>query len=202
MSELAFNRALLISHNKTLTFLGIGSLILNMILAGLLMVKVSQRPMILTGNEGSLAVASAQEYKLEEKMLESFVRMITNEYLSFSPTSLPTQIDGIRNYLTARPIEAILESYNKLKSRISKGGVFHQFSIHDIAITKKKSPFIVEVQGVRTIYANGHYKGEDKVYMFEVKRIRATETNPYGLIVSQIVEKIVKDKSDGEKEEI
>jgi len=196
MSELAFNRAILINHNKTLTYLAIGSLILNIVLTGLVMAQSFKRPMILSDTEGQLAVISMQEYKLKEKMLESFVRMIANEYLSFSPTSLPTQIDGIRDYLTASPIESILDSYTKVKSRIQKGGVFHQFSIEGIEITKKKSPFIVEVTGMRTIYANGNYKGEEKVYILEVKRIKQTESNPYGLIVSQIIEKTVPEKEE------
>jgi len=196
MSELAFNRAILMNHNKTLTYLGLGSLILNIVLTGFLMAQSFKRPMVLSKAGGQMTVVSTQDYKLEEKMLESFARMIANEYLSFSPTSLPTQIDGIRDYLTASPIESILDSYNKVKSRIQKGGVFHQFSIEGIEITKKKSPFIVEVTGTRTIYANGNYKGEEKVYILEVKQIKQTENNPYGLIVSQIVEKTIPEKEE------
>ncbi len=195
MSELAFNRVILEKNNQVLSILSLASIAINLILVIMLIFAFNKTPLIVFEDSGQVTALKKQGFKLNEKVLESFVKLIAKEYLSFSPTSLPLQIQGIAPYLTDDPKRAILDSYKKNEKRLQRGSVFHQFTIHDINITKKNSPFTVEVSGIRTIYANGKNKNTEAAYVFAVQKIKQTETNPYGLIVSRIVEK-PKDKSE------
>ena len=67
--------------------------------------------------------------------------------------------------------------------------VFHQFSIYEIKITKKSNPFLVEVSGIKTVYANGNSKNIKAAYILEIQKYQQTKENPYGLIVTKFMEK-------------
>ena len=196
MSELAVNRALLLKYNKTMTIFLMISLAVNLFVGTGFLVYVlrNRTPIIVYEDGGELTVLKKQDYHLNEKLLEDFVRMIAREYLSFSPVSLPRQIDGIKEYVAAAPVKIIMDEYTKNQETIQQESVFHQFTIDDIKIIKKSDPFRVEAGGVRTIYVSGKENSKKTVYIFEVKKITPTDSNPWGLIVSQIVEKKVKTK--------
>ena len=199
MSELAFNRVILQKHNRTLGILVIASLAVNALLGVNLLVQANKKPILVSRAEGVLKVLEQEQYKLDEEMLKNFIMMISTQYLNFNSLTLPKQINGIAKYLDVQPVEAIMDSYKKNEGEMVKDQVAHEFTSEEMTITKKNDPFWVELKGVRTIYAKGHKKNIPAVYLFEIKKIQPSESNPYGLIVTKIIEKKVDEKT-GKKE--
>lgn len=188
MSELAFNRAILEKNNQTLAILTLALMGVNIALFVAFLFSVNKPPLMVFQKDQHIVSLESEDYKLNEAILKSFARMIARDYLSFSPTSLPKQIDGISQYLANQPTESILNSYNKNKERIEEKQVFQQFTIDGVEITRKKNPFIVELKGIKTTYVNGNNKSNEAIYDFEIKKIKPTENNPYGLIITQVAE--------------
>ena len=198
MSELAFNRIILEKNNQTLAIVTVVSLIINLILIIFLSFSINKKALVVYEDSGQVIALKQNNFKLNEEILKGFVRMITKEYFSFSAVSLPTQIEGIKQYLADNPKNAILESYKKNEKKLQEENVFLQFSIYQIDITKKNNPYEVEVSGIKTIYANGNSKNVAVTYLLEVQRIKQAQDNPYGLIVSKIIEK-PKKKTESQK---
>lgn len=188
MSELAFNRIILEKNNQILAVVAVISLGLNLILALILTFSVHKRPLVVYEDSGQVTTLKQSNFKLDEGILEGFVRMVTKEYLSFTSVSLPTQIEGIKQYLADGPKNAILESYKKNQKKLQEENVFHQFAIYGINITKKSNPYLVEVSGIKMVYANGNSKNIKAGYVLEIQKVKQSEENPYGLIVSKITE--------------
>ena len=139
---------------------------------------------------------SQKNYEVDETILKNFTKWIAKEYLSFSPTSLPHQIDGIKEYLTAIPKKSILTAYKKNKSIIEDGTYFN-FVINAVDIKKDDNPFEVELSGVMTIIdRKGNYKDENKIFSFGILQVKPTELNPYGLKVLSVTDKSVKDEKE------
>jgi len=197
MSELAFNRIILEKNNQILAVVAVVSLGLNLILALTLTFSVNKRPLVVYEDSGQITSLKQTNFKLDEGVLEGFVRMITKEYLSFTAVSLPTQIEGIKQYLADSPKNAILQSYKKNAKKMQEENVFHQYSIYGINITKKSNPFLAEVSGIKTVYANGNSKNIKAAYILEIQKIKQTAENPFGLIVSKITEKTEKETEAG-----
>ena len=197
MSELAFNRIILEKNNQILAIISLISLALNLIFIGMVALSANRRALIVYENAGQVTTLKQNNFQLNEEILEGFVKMITKEYLSFTAVSLPTQIEGIKQYLTDGPRNAILDSYTKNQKKMQSENVFHQFSIYEIKITKKNEPYEVIVIGIKTIYANGNSKNASAAYVMEIQRIKQTKENPYGLIVSKITEKSNKESEGG-----
>lgn len=197
MSELAFNRIILEKNNQILAVVAVISLGLNLILTMVLTFSVNKRPLIVYEDSGQVTKLNQSKFKLDEGILEGFTRMITKEYLSFTAVSLPTQIDGIKQYLAEGPKNAILESYKRNQKKLQEDNVFHQFSIYEINISKKSNPFLVEVSGIKTVYANGNSKNIKAGYVLEIQKVKQSEENPYGLIVSKITEMAEKEAEAG-----
>ncbi len=189
MSELAFNRIILEKNNYVLSVLAVISLSINLFLTTMLAFSINKKPLMVYEDSGQVISLNNREFKLDEKILEGFVHLITKEYLSFSPSSLPVQIEAIKHYLTDSPRNAILDSYKKNEKKIQEENVFQQFTVQEIKITKKNSPYLVEVDGIKTVYANGNSKNIAATYALEIERIKQAQDNPYGLIVSKIIEK-------------
>jgi hypothetical protein len=193
MSELVFNRIILQRTIQILTQIAIGLLILNIVQA-MVLVKFSRKPVLVVqeDQDGKVEMLDFENFEITEKVLKHFVQWIAKEYLSFSPTSLPSQIEGIEPYLATGPKESILNSYKKNKSVI-ESGVFFQFNISELELSKRSNPYVVDVRGeLSVIDKNGHYKRQEKTYIFEVLKVIPTDDNPYGLKVMNIVQK--KDK--------
>ncbi|MBP9854908.1 MAG: hypothetical protein KBD53_08580 [Candidatus Omnitrophica bacterium] len=198
MSELAFNRIILEKNNQILAVVSIISLGLNLFLTLILIFSINQKPLIVYDDSGQVTTLNQKNFKLDEGILEGFARMISKEYLSFTAVSLPTQIEGIKQYLAESPKNAILESYKKNQKKLQEENVFHQYSIYGINITKKNNPFLVEVTGIKTVYANGNSKNINASYILEIQKIKQSEENPYGLLVSKITQKDEKETEDVE----
>ncbi len=187
MSQMAFNRAAEIKEKQYMKlFLGT-SLILNLLL-GFSVSALIDRVIIVYDDAGKLAVLNHNDLELDEPRLKEFVRMISREYLCFTPESLPKQIESISPYLLQEPAKAALESYDRNKKKIKEEKVFYDFSVRDIQLVNNSEPFKVEVIGIRTVFINGKDISGEARYLFEIKRIRPTRENPYGLIASRITE--------------
>ncbi|MCA9409537.1 MAG: hypothetical protein KC733_12660, partial [Candidatus Omnitrophica bacterium] len=88
----------------------------------------------------------------------------------------------------------ILKSYEKNKAAITSG-VFFQFNLQDIKISKRSNPYTIDVSGVMSIIdKKGRYKTEDRAYIFEVLRVKPSSDNPYGLKVISITERQKEDE--------
>ena len=114
--------------------------------------------------------------------------MIAGQYLSFSGLSLPQQIEGIKPYLASKPVENILASFKNNQAAIEKENISQQFVVNAITITKKTNPFWLEVEGSRNIHANGNDKSVPITYILEIKKVIPTEQNPYGFLMTDIIE--------------
>lgn len=196
MSELAFNRAILEKTVRILSFIVV-CLILLLILQAVSLVLSENRPQqVVYAQEDSIIKLDTKNYEVDQTILKNFTKWIAKEYLSFSPTSLPEQIDGIKEYLTAVPQKSILTAYQKNKSIIEDGTYFN-FVINSAEVKKEDNPFEVELSGVMTIIdRKGNYKDENKVFSFSILQVKPTELNPYGLKVLSITDK----SAEGEKE--
>lgn len=196
MSELAFNRAILENNNQVLAILSIASLSLNLALGIGLTMAVQKPPLIVYEDTEQMSVLKLKKYKIEEDVLKDFTTMFVSQYFNFNYASLSNQIEGIKPYLAARPLDAILESYKRNQSKMEKENISQEFIIGEIKITKNKNPFWIEVEGVRVINADGKKKNDEITYILEIEKIKPTQTNPYGLRILDVVEK--KDQNGGE----
>ncbi len=196
MSELAFNRAILENNNQVLAILSIASLSLNLALGIGLTMAVQKPPLIVYEDTEQMSVLKLKKYKIEEDVLKDFTTMFVSQYFNFNCASLSNQIEGIKPYLAARPLDAILESYKRNQSKMEKENISQEFIIGEIKITKNKNPFWIEVEGVRVINADGKKKNDEITYVLEIEKIKPMQSNPYGLRIIDVVEK--KDQNGGE----
>jgi hypothetical protein len=170
-----------------------------MLLGVNLLALANKKPILVSRSNGDLKVLEQEHYKLDEEMLKNFTTMISTQYLNFNSLTLPKQIDGIAKYLDVQPVEAVMDFYKKNEDEMIKDRVAHEFTFQEMTITKKNDPFWVELKGVRTIYAKDHKKSIPVVYLFEIKKVQPSGSNPYGLIVSKVIEKKTEEKT-GKKE--
>jgi hypothetical protein len=198
MSELVFNRVILERNNQTLMILSSISLALNFVLV-LGLMQTSQRPPLLVyAKDGEITVLKTKSLNVNEILLKDFIRLIAGQYLSFSVNSLPKQIDAIRPYLGPKSIQNILQSYKDNQPIIQSENISQQFIVNTVTITKKSNPFWVEVDGISNIHASDNDKSMPIIYIFEVTKVRPTEENPYGLLMTDVIEKdkaITKDRN-------
>jgi hypothetical protein len=197
MSELVFSRVVLEKNNQILAVLVLASFTLNILLTGLLVSAVHRPPIIVTKEADQLVAMDEENYKLDEDGLIEFTRLIAKNYLSFTPESLPSQIEGISEYLTDEPRNSILDSYKNPSATVKNDDIRFEFRPDAIRIVKKSIPFQVELGGTRTIFVNDNSKSFPAIFIFEIKRVESSAENPYGLRVLQIVEK--EDQSKGKK---
>jgi hypothetical protein len=193
MNELIFNRTLLEKHNQTLAILIIISVTINLFLAIIVLGTVNKPSLIVYSDEGEIGVLKVKNFKMDESILQNFTKMIVSQYLNFTSESLPNQIEGIAPFLSVKAQQTIFDAYKHNQLTIEKDGISQQFVISNIEITRKSNPFWVEVRGERTLYVNNNSKTSTITYIFEIKKIKPTESNPYGLLVNDVVQK--KDKS-------
>lgn len=189
MSELVFNRVILEKNNQVLAILSVVSLSLNLVLALLVTLSFQKPPLIVFEDTEHMSALRLKQYKVQEEGIKSFTSMIVGQYLNFNAVSLPKQLDDISPYLASRPLDAIMESFKRNQSRMEKENIIQEFIINETRITKKKSPFWVEVEGVRVITADDNKKSDPITYIFEIQKIKPTTENPYGLRVLDVAEK-------------
>ncbi|MBU1862485.1 MAG: hypothetical protein KKH94_02335 [Candidatus Omnitrophica bacterium] len=197
MGETAFTRALLEKHNQVLTITLVVSVLANLLLGIGLIAALNAPPLIVRKEFNEMVKLRAEKYEVNEEHLKDFVNMVSEKYLSFSPTSLPEQVEEISVYLENTPKKALLDSYERNREKIITERIFHQFVIKNIEITKKNHPYWVEVEGLRAIVSTTKNSTVEKTYVFEVRKVKPTVENLYGLVVSQVVEK----EEEGSKEE-
>jgi len=191
MSELAFNRAILERTVQILSIIVVGLIALLILQAVSLVLSENRPQQVVYAQEDKIIKLDTKNYEVDETILKDFTKWIAKEYLSFSPTSLPDQIDGIKEYLTAVPQKSILTAYQKNKSIIEDGTYFN-FVVNSVEVKKDDNPFEVELSGVMTIIdRKGNYKDESKVFSFGILQVKPTELNPYGLKVLSIIDKTV-----------
>lgn len=189
MSELVFNRVILERNNRILSLLVVISLILNVLVVFALIHTSARPPLVVYTQDGQITVLKTKDLKINEAFLKDFIKLIVSQYLSFTPSSLPKQIESIRPYLAPKPVDAILNDFKNNQSVIEKENISQQFTINNITITKTSNPFWVEVEGMRNIRTNGNDKDVPAIYVFEVKKIKSTESNPYGFLMTDVIEK-------------
>lgn len=189
MSEMVFSRVILEKYNRVLTWVVMISLGLNFVFAFWLMRTSAKSPLVVFAKDGQLEVLRSNSLKMDEALLKDFVKMITGQYLSFSVSSLPMQIEGIKAYLAPKPVQEILASFDANQTVIERESISQQFVINTMNITKKEDPFWVEVEGMRNIRASGNDKTIPMTYVIEIKKVKATEDNPYGFLMTDIIEK-------------
>ncbi len=193
MSELIFNRTILEKYNQILSILIIVSVIVNLLLVITVLGVINRPPMLVYSNEGELKVLKVTNLKMDEAMLQDFTKMIVSQYFNFTATSLSQQIEGISQYLSVKAKQEIMDAYKHSQSVIQKEGISQQFAINKMDITRKSNPFWVEVNGSRTLYVNGNNKTIPVTYILEIKKVKTSESNPYGLLVNDVIQK--KDKT-------
>ncbi len=165
------------------------SLLLNFILVLGLLKAYQRPPLVVYAQDGQISVLKTKTLAVDETLLKDFARYIASQYLTFTADSLSKQIDAIRPYMAPKPVEAILDSFRDNQTIIQKDNISQQFVISNVAITKPTNPFWVEIEGTRNIHAAGNDKTVNITYVMEVKKVKATEGNPYGLIMDDIIEK-------------
>ena len=188
MSELVFNRVILEKNNRILAFLGVISLLINLLLVLGIMRAYQKPPLVVYAQEGQISVLKTKTLQMDEALLKDFIKLIASQYLSFAADSLPKQIEGIRQYMALKPTETILDSFKNNQDVIEKQNISQQFVINTITITKT-NPFWVEVEGIRNIHANGNDKSILMTYVFEIRKVNPAESNPYGFLMTDIIEK-------------
>lgn len=189
MSELAFNRVILEKNNQTLAILSTASLGLNVLLAFLVAFSIQKPPLIVFEDNEHMSALTLRQYRVQEEGIKSFTAMIVSQYLNFNATSLPKQVDGISVYLAPKPLTAIMDSYKLNQGKMEQENITQEFIISETRITKNKSPYWVEVEGIRIISADENKKSDPITYIFEIEKIKPTTMNPYGLKVLDVVEK-------------
>ncbi len=198
MSELVFNRVILERNNRTLMIISCVSLVLNLILVLGLMQAFHRPPLVVFAKDGQITVLKTKDLGVNEALLKDFIRIIAGQYLSFSVDSLPHQIDAIRPYLGEKSIQNIMQSYKVNKPIIESENISQQFIVDTITVTKNSNPFWVEVEGLSNIHTNDNDKSSPKTYIFEVTKVKPTEVNPYGFLMTDVIEKdksLTKDKN-------
>jgi hypothetical protein len=198
MSELVFNRVILERNNRTLMVLSAVSLVINFILVLGLMQAFYRPPLVVFSKDGQITVLKTKSLGVNEALLKDFIRLIAGQYLSFSVNSLPHQIDAIRPYLGPKAIQNILQSYKDNQPIIQSEGISQQFIVDTITVTKNSNPFWVEVEGESNIHASDSDKSMPMTYIFEVTRVKPTEDNPYGFLMTDVIQKdktLIKDRN-------
>jgi len=165
------------------------SLVLNFIFVLGLMQSFHRPPLVVFANDGQITVLKTKALGVNEALLKDFIRLIAGQYLSFSVNSLTSQIDAIRPYLGEKSIQNILQSYKDSQPLIQSEHISQQFVVNAINITKNSNPFWVEVEGVSNIHTTDNDKSIPMSYVFEVTRVKPTEKNPYGLLMTDVIEK-------------
>ncbi len=193
MSELVLNRTILEKYNQILAILILSSMFVILLLVIVVLGVVNKPPIIVYSNDGELKVLKVVNLKMDEAMLQGFTKMIVSQYFNFTATSLSQQIEGISQYLSVKAKQEITDAYKHSQSAIQKDGISQQFVINTMDITRKSNPFWVEITGSRTLYVNGNNKTIPVTYIFEIKKVKTSETNPYGLLVNDVMQK--KDKT-------
>ncbi len=189
MSELVFSSVILEKNNRILAILVMGLLMVSFILLFGIIRVYQKPPIVVYAHDGQIRVLDTKALQMDETPLKDFIKMIAGQYLSFTADSLPKQIEGIKPYLAPKPAEAILDSFKSNQAIIEKQGISQQFVIDNITITKANNPFWIEVEGVRNINAAGNNKSIPMTYVFEVKKVNPTQSNPYGFLMTDIIEK-------------
>ncbi len=198
MSELVFNRVILERNNRTLMILSAVSLLLNFVLVLGLMRAFQKLPLVVYAQDGEVTVLKTKFLSVDETLLKDFIRLIAGQYLSFSVNSLPKQIDAIRPYLGFKSIQNILQAYKDNKAIIESENISQLFIVDTITVTKNSDPFWVEVTGVSNIHASDNDKSIPMTYIFEVTKVKSTGDNPYGFLMTDVMQKdkpITKDKN-------
>ena len=189
MSELVFNRVILERNNRTLLIVSVVSVAVNLVLALGLMQAFHRPPLVVYAKDGEITVLKTKSLGVNEALLKDFIRLIAGQYLSFSVKSLPHQIDVIRPYLDAKSIQNILQSYKDNQPIIESQNISQQFIVNTIIITKNSDPFWIEVQGISNIHTTNNEKSLPMTYIFEVTRVKPTEQNPYGFLMTDVIQK-------------
>ena len=198
MSELVFNRVILERNNRTLMILSCISLALNFVLVIGIMQAFKKPPLVVYAEDGEIAVLKTKSLNVDETLLKDFTRLVAGQYLSFSVNSLPKQIDAIRPYLGEKVIQNILQSYKDNKAIIESEHITQQFIVDNITVTKNSNPYWLEVDGTSNIHASDNDKCMPMAYIFEVTKVKSTEGNPYGFLMTDVIEKdksITKDRN-------
>jgi len=188
MSELVFNRVILEKINRILALLATVSLGLNCLLGAGLIQAYQKPPLLVYSQEGQVSVLKTKTLQIDEAFLKAFTMQIAGQYLSFTADSFIKQIDEIRPYLAPKPADAILDSFKENLAVIKKENVSQQFIVDTVTITKKTDPFWVEVKGTRVIHALSNDKKVPTTYILEVKKVRPSQTNPYGFLMTDIIQ--------------
>ncbi|MCP4653464.1 MAG: hypothetical protein GY858_08830 [Candidatus Omnitrophica bacterium] len=189
MSGLAFRVSILEKNNHTLAIALIIAIAISLCLAGAVFKTINRPAAMVYVNDANVPLfLASKDFELTEEMLSSFVRIVVNNYLTFGPDTLAKQIHDIKVYLGDVPKKTALEAYSKNKQRLISNNVFQQFSIEDISIVKKSSPFIVKVVGSKTLLAKDKSKVFGAEYTITINKITPTKDNPFGLIVESINE--------------
>ena len=189
MSELVFNRVILERNNQTLLIVSVVSVAINLILVLGMLQAYHRPPLVVFAKDGEITVLKTKALGVNEALLKDFIRLIAGQYLSFSVNSLPHQIDSIRPYLGAKSIQNILQSYKDNQPIIQGENISQQFIVDTITITKNSNPFWVEVEGISNIHTTDNDKSLPMTYIFEVTRVKPTEQNPYGFLMTDVIEK-------------
>ena len=198
MSELVFNRVILERNNRVLMILAVVSVLLNFVLVLGLLRSLQKPPLVVYYEGGEINVLKTKSLAVDETLLKDFTRLVANQYLSFSVNSLPKQIDDIRPYLGSKAIQSILQAYKDNKAIIESENISQQFIVDTITVTKNTNPFWVEVTGLSNIHTSDNDKSMPMTYIFEVTKVKSTESNPYGLLMTDVMQKdktITKDRS-------
>lgn len=188
MSELSFNRILLEKTIQVLSLIIAGLFVLLLGVGVILILSVNKPQQVVYADSGIVTSVQADDYSINEVILTGFTRWIAKEYLSFSPATLSTQLEGIQQYLTAGLIKSALNTYQKNKLTIQEGAVV-DFTISQVEIRRNKNPYQLAVIGTLMILdKKGHFKNDVKTYVFDIQKFRPTKENPYGLKVLRIAE--------------
>ena len=155
-------------------------------------------PLVVYAEDGEITVLKTKSLSVDETLLKDFTRLIAGQYLSFSVNSLPKQIDAIRPYLGEKVIQNILQSYKDNQAIIESEHISQQFIVDNVTVTKNSNPFWLEVDGTSNIHAADNDRSMPMAYIFEVTKVKSTENNPYGFLMTDVIEKdksITKDKN-------
>jgi len=165
------------------------SIVVNLILVTGILQAFHRPPLVVYSKDGEITVLQSKTLGVNEAMLKDYVRLIAGQYLSFSVNSLPNQIESIRPYLGPKPIQGILQSYKDNRAIIQSENISQQFIVDVITVTKKSNPYWVEVEGTSNIHTTDSDKILPMTYIFEITKVKSTINNPYGLMMTDVIEK-------------
>ena len=187
MSELVFNRMVMQNIIRTLTYGSLGLMVANVMLAAAL-VKSNRKPVLLLTRQdnGDVTMVNYASFEMSDVVLTHFVERMASYVLSFSPTSLPEQIENIAVYLSEETRTSIIKSYERNKKAI-EAGMYVQFHIQNVEVVERSTPYVIDVQGASVVVnRSGQYKEEMKTYRFQVLKMTPDSDNPYGLKVVRL----------------